>query len=41
MLASWGQPCGCVVKFAHSVLAAGGLLVWILGVDLAWLIKPC
>ena len=24
-----------------SALAAQGLLVWILGADMAWLIKPC
>ena len=36
-----GWPDGIVVKFIHSTLAAQGSLVWILGVDLAPLIKPC
>ena len=31
---SWGWPGGTAVKFVHSALAARGLLVWILGVDL-------
>ena len=29
-----------MVKFAHSILAAQGLWVWILGMDLAPLVKP-
>ena len=36
-----GQPCGPVVKFTGSALAAQGLLVRILGTDLALLIKSC
>ena len=37
----WGLPCGRVVEFAHSVSAARVSPVWILGTDLAPLIKPC
>ena len=36
-----GQLSGVVVKFTCSALAAWGSPVWILGVDLAPLIKPC
>ena len=32
---SQGQPCGIVVKFMHSALAAQGSWVQILGVDLS------
>ena len=34
-----GHPSGIVVKFVHSALAAQGLRVWILGTDLAQLVK--
>ena len=37
----WGPPGGVVVKFSHSVSLAQGSQVWILGADLAPLIKPC
>ena len=36
-----GQPSGTAVKCAHSTLAAWGSLVWIPGVDMAPLVKPC
>ena len=36
-----GWPSGTAVKFVCSALAAQGLLVQILGTDLALLIKPC
>ena len=36
-----GEPCGVVVKFMHSASAAQGLGVWIPGMDLAPLVKPC
>ena len=36
-----GPPDGKVVKFARSALAAQGFAVWILGTDLAPLIRPC
>ena len=36
-----GWPGGIVVKFTHFALVAHGLQVWILGTDLAPLIKPC
>ena len=36
-----GQPSGIAVKFAHSALAAQGSPVWIPGVDMAPLGKPC
>ena len=36
---SW--PGGIAVGFAHSASVAQGLLLWILGTDLAPLIKPC
>ena len=38
---SWGQPCGAAVKFVCSTLAAWGLLVQILGVDMAPLGRLC
>ena len=38
---NWGWPCGQVVKFAYSTCMAQSLLFWILGADLALLIKPC
>ena len=38
---SRGQPSGAAVKCAHSALAARGLPVWILGADMAPLVKPC
>ena len=37
----WGQPSSIVVKFACSASVARGLQVWILGADLASLVKPC
>ena len=36
-----GWPSGMVVKFVCSALAVRGLLVQILGMDLAPLVKPC
>ena len=36
-----GQPDGTAVKFVPSTLAAQGSPIWILGLDLALLIKPC
>ena len=36
-----GWPSGVVVKFARSPSGAQGLLVQILGTDLALLVKPC
>ena len=36
---TWGQPGGAVVKGTHSALAAPGLLVRILGVDMVLLGK--
>ena len=36
-----GWPCGSVVKVACSALAAQGLLVQVLGTELAPLIRPC
>ena len=43
VLQSWlrGWPRGVVAKFVCSASGAGGLLVCILGVDLALLVKPC
>ena len=38
---SWGCPGVAAVKFARSALAALGLPVWIAGVDMAPLGKPC
>ena len=38
---SEGLPTGVVLKFVRLALAAQGLPVWIPGVDLALLIKPC
>ena len=37
----WGWPGGTAVKFAHSASVARGLLVRILGADMALLGKPC
>src|SRR3712207_6145233 len=37
----WGRPGGTAVKFARSASPAQGLLVWIPGVDMAPLGKPC
>ena len=37
----WGWPGGVAVKCAHSTSAALGLLVGILGADMAPLGKPC
>ena len=37
----WGQPSGAVVKFARSTSAAQGPPVWLPGVHMAPLIKPC
>ena len=36
-----GRPSTAVVKFTHFTSAAQGSPVWILGADLAPLIKPC
>ena len=36
----WGRPGGVVVKFTHTASVAQGSQGWILGVDLALLIKP-
>ena len=36
-----GQPSGIVVKFACFTLAAQGSQVWIPGMDMELLIKPC
>ena len=38
---SRGRPSGAVVKFAHSASELQGLLVWIPGVDMVLLVKPC
>ena len=38
---SWGWPLSTTVKWARSALAAQGSPVWILGVDMAPLGKPC
>ena len=38
---SRGQPDGAAVKCPRSASAAWGLLVWILGADVARLGKPC
>ena len=35
------RPRGAAVKFARSALVAQGLLVWILGADMAPLGTPC
>ena len=35
-----GRPGGAVVKFAHSTSAARCSPVWILGADMAPLVKP-
>ena len=37
----WVQPGGVVVRFACSISVAWSWQVWIPGVDLASLIKPC
>ena len=36
-----GGPGGVVIQFACSTSVARGWQVWILGVDLALLVKPC
>lgn len=36
-----GLPPGPVVKFSHSTVAARVSPVQFLGVELAWLTKPC
>ena len=36
-----GQPCGQVVKFAHSALVAQGFAGSDPGTDMALLIRPC
>ena len=41
MVVRRGRPIGAAVKFIHSASAAGGLLVWIPGEDMAPLGKPC
>ena len=38
---TWGRPGGAVVEFAPSNLTSLGSLIWILGVDMAPLSKPC
>ena len=37
----WGWPCGVALKFACFALAARDSQVWILGADLAPLVRPC
>ena len=36
-----GQPSGAAVEFTHSASAARGSPLWILGEDMAPLVKPC
>ena len=38
---NWGRSGGAEVKYAHSASAALGSSVWIPGVDMASLGKPC
>ena len=39
--APWGQPSGTAVKSAHSTSVAQASPIWIPGVDMALLGKPC